>query len=493
MYKNPVLTGCYPDPSVCRVNDKFYLVNSSFEYFPSIPIFESENLVEWQPLGYCVTSENAVNLITDHPNATGMYAPTIRYNKGIFYVICTNVAYKKEDDGNFIVTATDPKGPWSQPMFLDLPGIDPSLFFDDDGQVYYTGTHGNIYVCKIDPDTGKALEDRVEIWGGTGGCAPEGPHLYKKEGWYYLVISEGGTEHGHMLTIARSKSPYGPFESYDKNPILTNRSKDLPLKAIGHADFVQDQYGDWWSVCLGIRSISYPHRHNLGRETMLIPMDWSEDWPVMGENGIAHEFIEVNRPLLKDYRHKEDKMNLKFDFKSDYDDVLFNTLFKSMDKHIKKSSEGLMMSGVSEDLTSKGHVTFYGLRQMHHEFKLETKLTVTKGRGGIAVYMNNKHYYGVDFDGQKITFKRQVGTMVSEESFEIEKSDSITLILEGDKEWYQFAYLKNQEHHKIGKGETRFLTTEVGGVFTGNYIGMYALSEKNQSNVMFENLNYVEK
>ena len=287
-YKNPIISGFHPDPSICRVEDDFYLVNSTFEYFPGIPVYHSKDLLHWKQIGHCITRNSQLTLRKGVPNMTGIYAPTIRYQNGIYYVVTTNVTYGAEQDGNFFVWTKDPYGEWSDPVWINCPGIDPSFYFEEEGFAYYTGAHNNhIFLAKIDLTTGKVVEEGKEIWAGTGGNDPEGPHIYKINGWYYLFISEGGTEYGHMLTVARSKTIDGPYESCPHNPVLTNRSRSLPIKAVGHADIVQDQNGNWWTVCLGVRPIAYPFKYNLGRETMLVPFVWDQEgWPVMGNNGL---------------------------------------------------------------------------------------------------------------------------------------------------------------------------------------------------------------
>ena len=251
-FQNPVIPGFYPDPSICRVGDDYYLVNSSFEFFPGVPIFHSRDLVHWRQLGYCLTRKSQLNL--DHARASGgIYAPTLRYHNGTFYLITTLV----DTGGNFFVTATNPAGPWSEPVWVDHAGIDPSLFFDEDGTAYYDRHEGMgdgfIGQAKINVQTGQLDGKLKEVWRGTGGVWPEGPHLYKINGKYFILTAEGGTSYGHMVTIARSDSPWGPFVPNPKNPILTHRDRpDSPIQALGHADLVETPDG-WWLVCLGIR------------------------------------------------------------------------------------------------------------------------------------------------------------------------------------------------------------------------------------------------
>ncbi|WP_171026096.1 MULTISPECIES: glycoside hydrolase family 43 protein, partial [unclassified Clostridium] len=217
-FRNPIIPGYNPDPSVCRVGEDYYLVTSSFEDFPGVPVYHSRDMVNWEQIGYCLTRRSQLEL-KNCPPSRGIFAPVIRYHQGRFYMITTNVSH----GGNFYVWTEDPAGEWSEPIFLAQGGIDPSLFFDDDGKVYLTsnqptGGDWTIAQSEIDIATGQLLTKPRTVWTGTGGRHPEGPHLYKINGKYYLMIAEGGTELGHMETIARSDSPYGPFESCPHNP-----------------------------------------------------------------------------------------------------------------------------------------------------------------------------------------------------------------------------------------------------------------------------------
>ncbi|HMB24188.1 MAG TPA: glycoside hydrolase family 43 protein, partial [Anaerolineales bacterium] len=203
-FRNPILPGFYPDPSVCRVGEDYYLVTSTFEYFPGLPIFHSRDLVHWRQIGHVLDRPSQLPL-DDIRFSGGLYAPTIRYSNGRFYVINTLVSGKTKS-GNFIVTATDPAGPWSEPYWLEsAPGIDPSLFFDDDGRVWYTGNripaqvqfegHREIWLQELDLQSMSLVGDTYSLWDGAirGGVHAEAPHLYKVDGRYYLMIAEGGT------------------------------------------------------------------------------------------------------------------------------------------------------------------------------------------------------------------------------------------------------------------------------------------------------------
>ncbi|NLC16269.1 MAG: glycoside hydrolase family 43 protein, partial [Clostridiales bacterium] len=223
-YHNPVIKGFYPDPSVCRAGDKYYLVCSSFQYFPAVPLFESGDLVNWKQIGHCLTRKSQI-MLNKIDSSGGVFAPTIRYNEGRFYMTTTNASAQQ----NFYVWTDDIYSEWSEPIFVDQGGIDPSLMFDD-GKVYFLSTgqddegKSGIIQCQIDIKTGQKLTPSKCIWQGTGGRYLEAPHMYKINDWYYLVAAEGGTEYGHMVTYARARSPEGKFENYAHNPVLTNRN-----------------------------------------------------------------------------------------------------------------------------------------------------------------------------------------------------------------------------------------------------------------------------
>ena len=245
-YKNPVIPGFWSDPSVCRAGEDYYLVSSTFEYFPGVPVFHSNDLVNWELIGYCI------NRPTQLPRGLNIFATTIRYHDGTFYMITTNIG----GEGNFYVTASNPAGPWSDPILNEAQGIDPDLFFDEDGKAYVVSS--TFILHEIDLKTGKFTSEGRKIWNGTGGRYPEGPHIYKKDGFYYLMIAEGGTEEAHSETIARSKNIWGPYNSNPSNPILTHcnaAGQGNPIQGAGHADIVHAHDGSWGIVFHGYRSL----------------------------------------------------------------------------------------------------------------------------------------------------------------------------------------------------------------------------------------------
>lgn len=483
-YKNPIIAGCYPDPSICRSGDDYYIVNSTFEFFPGIVVSHSRDLVHWKQIGHCITRNSQLELFQGNMNNTGIYAPTIRYRNGIFYVVATNVAEGQEGSGNFYVWTTNPEGDWSDPVFLNTPGIDPSFFFDEDGKTYYIGTGSSeIYLREIDLQKGKLIGKVKTLWAGTGGAYPEGPHIYKKDGWYYLLISEGGTERCHMITMARSQKIEGIYEPCPNNPVMTNRSLRCSIESVGHADMVQDPDGSWWAVCLGTRTFGYPPRHNLGRETMLVPVDWSKEWPVFGNAGKVLE--EFSTDLLPEsYEKMENLGEYYFDnFLSPELDLGWNYIYNPKENLYEKRQGSLWLWGNEKRLKDAEKIAWIGRRQKHHlsvtKVELEFPCRQEGEEAGLTIFMNNRHHYeaALTYKGgeRKLIFRRQIGSLEKVEKEVNYRSDKVILRLESDLEKYRFNYLgEDGDWKELGEGEVQYLTTEVGGCFTGNYIGLYA-------------------
>jgi alpha-N-arabinofuranosidase len=487
-YSNPVIKGFYPDPSICRVGSDYYLVTSSFQYFPGVPIFHSTNLINWKKIGYCLTRPSQL-MLNNATNRSGIFAPTLRYHEGIFYLITTNVTLKK----NFIVMSEDPQREWSDPIWIDgWGGIDPSLFFDNDGKVYITGTNDNargeelgIYQAEIDLKKGSIIGERKLIWKGTGGSYPEAPHLYKVNGWYYLLIAEGGTEYGHMVTVARSKYPFGPFESCPFNPILTHRSTNHPLQSIGHADIVQYHDGSWWAVFHGTRPISYPPKHHLGRETCLAPIKWTDDgWPIIGYNGRIDTKMDAGYLSVKE-ENISNKV-IEDDFNSDIFSVDWNFIQNPRLEHysLKERPSWLKMRGTEKTLNDINSPTFIGRRQEHFVCNVSTLLEFKPNKdneeAGLTVYMNEKHHYEIALTKKNgrinVVLKKTVGDIqVVANSLEY-FSNTIILCIQANPEEYKFSFVdpNTGQTYLLGTGLTTLLSTEVAGGFTGVYFGLYA-------------------
>lgn len=289
---NPILPGYYPDPSICRVGDDYYLACSSFELYPGIPIFHSRDLANWEKIANAASGSGFV--VHAWAGLGGAMAPTIRHHNGTFYIINANMNHG--GNCNYIITAADPAGPWSEPVYLpDVPNIDASIFFDDDGACYIIGTgltaetpagsrERCIWAAPFDLDSMRLAARPVPIWDSAlrGASSPEAPHIYKKDGWYYLLIAEGGTEHYHSITVARSRTPLGWYEGSRANPILTHRhlGKNHPVGNVGHGDLVETPDGRWYCVMLASRLVDGCHK-NLGRETFICPVEWEDGWPVL--------------------------------------------------------------------------------------------------------------------------------------------------------------------------------------------------------------------
>jgi xylan 1,4-beta-xylosidase len=322
MIQNPVLTGFHPDPSICRVGDDFYLATSTFEWWPGVRIHHSRDLRHWRHLGYALDRVSQLDM-NGCPNSCGIWAPCLTHADGLFWLIYTNVraggATVVHDTPNYLVTAERPEGPWSEPVYLNSSGFDPSLFHDDDGKKYIvqmmTGEAATprrfdgIIVQEYDPRAKRLVGGVVKIWEGSPIGITEGPHLLKKDVWYYLITAEGGTSARHAVSICRSRDLFGPYEVHPQNPILTAWQKDnMPLWSTGHGCFVDTPRGEWFMAHLCQRPLQRPGRLvleregnkcvPLGRETAIQGIRWDADgWPRLahGDNSPRLE-VPVDLP-----------------------------------------------------------------------------------------------------------------------------------------------------------------------------------------------------
>ncbi len=297
---SPLIPGFNPDPSITRVGDHYYLVTSSFEFLPGMPIYRSPDLVDWTLIGHVAPRANQLQL-DDVFTGGGVWAPTIRYHEGLFHLVVTVTGGR----GMLLFTATDAAGPWSDGSPIALSGIDPDIAWDDDGTCIITysglvvdgeerGKHLGIMQARVDLATGKPLEAPRSIWSGVGLMFPEAPHLYRHEGTWYLLIAEGGTERGHAVSVARSSSPYGPWESCPSNPVLSARSTARPIQNTGHGDLIQAPDGSWHLVLLGMRVLGLTRSFSpLGRETFATPVTWRGGWPMPDPVELVGETMPV--------------------------------------------------------------------------------------------------------------------------------------------------------------------------------------------------------
>jgi len=493
-YKNPILPGFYPDPSAVAVGDDYYLVNSSFCYFPGVPLFHSKDMIHWDQIGHVLNRESQLPL--GHATiSNGIYAPTIRYHEGTFYMITTNVGLPG-GDRNFLVYTDDIKGPWSDPVWIDMPGIDPSLFWDDDGRCYYVGAEDGVGVAfaEINPKTGEILTPYRTIWAGSGGRYPEAPHIIKKDGFYYLLMAEGGTEYGHKVQIARSKKIDGPYINNPAGPILTHSDMHTqwnPIQGTGHADLVQAADGSWWMVCLAFRPQTWTH-HLTGRETYLAPVTWEKNaWPVVNGNGSID--LDMQVPTLPQTAATSKASRTLFnDSKLGYEWSYIRN--PHMENYVP-TPEGLHLHAAPEGTdATKGSPTWVGRRLQDIDFYTETQVCLTHAQAsdeaGICIYMGPDSHYDLyllqkEHGKQSVVLRYRLG-LLSYVAKEMELSTSSTRVrlrINGDSERYTFSYSTDENHSfvTLGQMNTRYLSTETVGGFTGAFIGLYAKSNNIKS------------
>lgn len=510
-FNNPILPGFYPDPSICRVDDDYYLVTSTFAYFPGVPIFHSKDLVNWEQIGHVLDRPSQLPL-EGQRQSQGIFAPTIRYHDGIFYMITTNVG----QGGNFFVTATDPAGPWSDPIYLDAPGIDPSFYFDDDGKVYYTGTRpapegekysGNweAWLQEFDLKTNKLIGEPVGLWRGAlrGAIWPEAPHIYKKDGYYYLLISEAGTGHHHAVSIARSEKIDGPYIGNPGNPILTHRhfGRDYPIVNVGHCDLVETQNGEWWAVALASRIYGGYYR-NLGRETFLLPVIWEDGWPIFspGTGKLEMTYEKPDLPEVKTIiptacdHFEEEELDFKWH-------ILRNPKeeFYSLTERPGYLSLKLRPERITELVTP----SFIGRRQQHINFAATTVMEFTPNNeneeAGIVLLQSSEYNYQFVYTnngGSNVVklVKCEDGKEEVLKELPIEAS-KLYLKVEAHGQNYSFYFGESRSDFQtlIEDVDGRILSTDVAGGFVGIVIGLYASSngESSDNKAYFDWFEYV--
>ena len=304
VYHNPVHRGFFPDPSVVRVGEDYYMVNSTFQYFPAIAISHSTDLVHWEVIGHAITDPEELDL-SDIKDSHGIWAPDIEYENGRFIIMATlrlNGDGKRDNNvlrRQLMVWSEKPEGPYSKPVWLEVDNIDPSLFVDADGKHYMVIAPG-ITLVPLSDDCTKVTGDPVQVWPGTGERCPEGPHLLRKGDYYYAILAEGGTGYGHGINIARSKNLMGPYEPSPYNPVLRQFDENAPLQRCGHGKLIEDQKGNWWVFYLCGRP-NQGRYTTIGRETALDAVTWLEDgWFVINDRkGPSLEAVAPDLPPME--------------------------------------------------------------------------------------------------------------------------------------------------------------------------------------------------
>jgi len=496
MFENPVLSGFYPDPSVCRVGDTYYLVNSSFEWFPGVPIHRSKDLVNWEQIGHVLDRPSQLMMREGMPASRGIWAPTIRYHDGLFYLVTT----AQNCGGNFYVTAKDPAGPWSEPVWLkDAPGIDPTLFWDDDGTCWYLGAgwieggqrwpnENRIYLQQLDTAAGKLTGPRYTLTSGHAANArwAEGPHLYKHESKYVLLVAEGGTGFHHAVTIFHADKLTGPYIPDHGNPVLTHRhlGLDAPITTTGHADLVETQNGDWWSVMLGVRPLKGINL--LGRETFLTPVAWQGDTLVYNP-GIGRVLATDKRPALP--WTPVPAMPARDEFTTDRLSYQWNFLRTPTDTFWSLTCKpgSLVLNLRPQSVTQLTNPSLVARRIQHFDFRATTQVAFVPGSdaevAGLVVMQNDGFHYrlllgrtGADRFVRLIKREKGVDTEVARRAW---TADTAVLALDGHGLDYTFLVGATEQFLKpIAPAQDAAVcsTTQAGG-FIGPYVGMYASSE----------------
>ncbi len=510
--KNPILPGFYPDPSVCAVGGDFYLVTSTFEYFPGVPVFHSRDLVHWRQIGHCLTRPSQLNLDGVRPSQ-GIYAPTIRYHDGLFYMITTLVADPPYfGNVNFFVTAKDPAGPWSEPVVVrGAQGIDPTLFFDTDGTPYYLGNLRpdpkgaklrHIWLQRVDLKTGELLGQRhiLRTDGAVSGAGtPEGPHLYRVGAYYYLLIAEGGTSHHHAVSVFRSASLFGPYEGNPRNPILTHRNMrtPAPINSTGHCDLFALPDGQWWCVMLASRPDGGDYR-NLGRETFAAPVIWEDQWPVISPDSGRLEFSYPAPQLPQEDFLPQAACD---HFQGDALELCWNHLRTPEGDYVRMRHPGLALRLKPETLGQNANPAFIGRRQQHFCCCVRTKMTFipqNQESAGLTLLMNSSYHLRMEcvLQGQspvlrvvrRFAGEEQVLAQVPLDAFAVE----LMAVIRYQRIAFYYASVPEKWQCLCRDVDGTLLCKETAGGYTGTYLGLFASSggQHSQNEALFDWFEY---
>jgi xylan 1,4-beta-xylosidase len=517
-YNNPILAGFYPDPSICKAGDDYYLVNSSFAYFPGLPLFHSKDLVNWKQIGHAMDRPEQL----DHTGAgvsRGLFAPAISYHDGTFYIVCTLI----DKLGNFVITAKDPKGPWSNPVALpQVNGIDPSLFFDDNGKAYILfnsippdnkpmhNGHRTIRMFEFDAQSLKVTgPEELLVNGGTDMSKKpvwiEGPHIYKKDGWYYLLCAEGGTGYNHSEVVFRSKNVDGPYVSYENNPILTQRhldpSRKNPITTTGHADLVETKDGKWYAVFLGCRPYEGDY-YNTGRETFMLPVNWKDGWPVILEGNATVNYKDTI-PMPSLARAVSNPFNGNVFYNDFFKTTKLNPRWIFLRTPWKKwydagNKTGLNMQLRAETIAGKSNPSFIGFRQQNIICTATTKIDFAAAseneKAGLTIFYNENRFYYLciskceEQQSGCVQLYKSTGDstrmeLLATAPLPAGTKKNIGLRISANNESYSFFYAVNKDiYQQIGTDQSvKFLSTKEAGGFVGCIFGLYATSLGKQS------------
>jgi len=506
-YANPILQGFYPDPSVTRVGDDYYLVNSTFGWFPGIPVFHSRDLVNWTQIGNAIDRPDQLDF-KSLGLSRGVFAPDISWHDGTFYIVNTCV----DCGGNFVITAKNPAGPWSKPVWLpELDGgIDPSLFFDDDGSAWlvnnsmppgkelYPG-HRAIWIQRFDTRALKLTGPRTVLV--DGGVRPEekpiwieGPHLFRKDAWYYLIAAEGGTAENHSEVVLRSRTVTGPYEPFAGNPILTQRdlpaNRPNPITSAGHVDFIETRDGDWWATFLATRPYAGDF-YNTGRETFLMPVRWHEGWPTITKPSEVIPWI-ATKPNLPGGSLPPFPTNGSFVVREDFASTKLPFHWVEMrnprESWWKIENGGLELRARPIALGANGNPSFLARRQQHINATATTEVSFRLSKNaeaGLVALQSDEYWYFLavaeDNGRTVIRLKRRAGatepaTGVTVEQAPLPERKVIQLRIGAHGAKYDFSWSTDGKRWNVlaKDQDGTLLSTKRAGGFVGAFFGVHA-------------------
>lgn len=500
VFSNPVISGFHPDPSVCRVGSDYYLVVSSFAFLPGIPIFHSTNLVDWRPIGHVFDRPGVIDL-DDLPVSDGLWAPTVRHHDGLFYVV-TTIARGKQGATTLLATATDPAGAWSDPVVLDAEGIDPSLFFDDDGRCWFTGCRdaaeplvtgpGELWMRELDLETLALVGPTHILWhGAMSGAWVEAPHVYRRDDAYWLVAAEGGTEGNHAVTVASSDTVTGPYRSDPRNPVLTHRhlAPDTVIQNVGHADLVDTPAGDTWAVLLGTRPVD--GFHLLGREVFLTRVEWTPRGPVFAP-GVGQVLAIDEAPVG----------SVPGDTPAEASPASFEWASLRELPPVIDASGAVTLDLRPDTLDGVGRPAFVARRHAHPAFTsalVVDFVPVTDGEeAGYAIHQGAGGYATATLQagatGREIVLSLVAAGVHTELGRASTPDGPVRVTVRGDGLNYvvQFSAAEFDEPLTLGRVDGRHLSTERVGGFVGVVLGPYATSngQPSTASARFSDLTY---
>ncbi|HEX8547735.1 MAG TPA: glycoside hydrolase family 43 protein [Cytophagaceae bacterium] len=511
-FTNPVIAGAYADPSICRVGDDYYLSNSSFEYFPGIPIWHSKDLIHWEHAGFGIHRKSQFDF-NGVASSAGAWAGNIRYNDGVFYLPLSWVDWRmKVGFKTVILTATSPSGPWSDPHVIadTIWGVDPSLFFDDDGKSYIIMNHppvgfsypgaASIMLQEINLKTMALVGTRSFIGRGAliDAQYPEGGKMVKKDGYYYLFIAEGGTAQYHAVTVSRSKNITGPYENYQGNPILTHRflGYTYPIINIGHADIIETQNGEWWMSALGSRVLG--GKVNIfGRESFMVPVKWDKgEWPIVSPgHGLVREIEKV--PKLNPFEASQIPSRDEFDG-SNLSHIWAFIRTPARDFHSLGKGQLRLLLG-PEKLSEVTSPAFIGQRLCYRKGEIESQFIFKTDReneeAGLVIYKSEKSFLKYIVNNRLLKIIQQkdsIETLLF--SKEVTYSESIKLKIIQNEEKFDFLFSEKDKSWKaaLSNYDGSLFSVEQAGGYMGAFVGIYGSSQgrRSSSSAIFKYFEY---